>query len=147
MTDDDFSIRPGLVIPRREVWYEFSHSSGPGGQNVNKVASAATLCFHPASSGALSPVQKEIVARKLANRINTDGVLRVTSDAARSQSANRVLAGERFRELLAEALKPVKPRRATRPSRGSIEKRLADKRFRAVRKAGRKSSTPDDPSE
>lgn len=134
---DDFHIRPGLVVPARETWFEFSHSSGPGGQNVNKVATAATLCFHPESSGALTPAQKELLGIRLANRINADGVLRITSDEGRSQSGNRVRAGVRFRELLAEALRPVKKRRATRPSRASVERRLMDKRFRAARKANR----------
>ena len=142
--DEDFTIRPGLVVPRRETWFEFSHSSGPGGQNVNKVATAATLCFHPESSGVLTPVQKAVVGAKLANRINADGVLRVVSDEARTQSGNRSLAGKRFCLLLAEALKPVKKRRPTRPSRGSVERRLTDKRFRSARKSGRGRSGWDD---
>lgn len=142
MIEDGFPIRSGLVIPRREVWFEFSHSSGPGGQNVNKVASAATLCFHPASSGVLSEWQKGMIAAKLGNRINQDGILRVTSDEGRSQSGNRARVGERFAELLAEALKPVKKRRATRPSRSSIERRLTDKRHQAARKQRRRDA-PD----
>ncbi|MCD8350329.1 MAG: aminoacyl-tRNA hydrolase [Planctomycetaceae bacterium] len=141
--NDDLVIQPGLVIPRRETWYEFSHASGPGGQNVNKVATAATLCFHPASSGVLTPVQKERVARRLANRINVDGVLRITAADARTQSANRSSADARFCELIHDALKVQKKRRPTRPSRGSIERRLVDKRFRAARKAGR-GRTPGD---
>ena len=144
MSDNhDYEVRPGLVIPQRETWFEFSHSSGPGGQNVNKVATAATLCFHPDSSGVLTPAQKTLVRARLANRINADGVLRITSDESRSQSGNRAMAGERFRQLLFEALKPVKKRRPTRPSRSSIERRLADKRFRAARKSGRGGATRD----
>ncbi len=137
MSDDDVAIQPGLVIPRRETWYEFSHASGPGGQNVNKVATAATLCFHPASSGVLTPMQKDLIARRLANRINADGVLRITAADARTQSANRASADARFADLIRDALKVQKKRRPTRPSRGSIERRLVDKRFRAARKAGR----------
>lgn len=135
--DDDFTIRPGLVIPRREVWFEFSHSSGPGGQNVNKVATAAALCFHPDSSGTLTAVQKEVVKARLANRINADGVLRIVAEDGRSQSGNRSRAGERFCALMEEALRPVKKRRPTRPSRASVERRLLDKRFRAARKTNR----------
>lgn len=138
MSDDDFYIQPGVVIPRRETWCEFSHASGPGGQNVNKVATAVTLCFHPASSGALTPAQKELVARRLANRINADGVLRVVASDARTQAANRAGADLRFRELLVEALKVAKKRRPTRPSRASVERRLLDKRFRAARKVDRR---------
>lgn len=143
MSDMDvYQIRPGLAIPRRETWFEFSHSSGPGGQNVNKVATAATLCFHPDSSGVLSDVQKGIVKAKLANRINADGVLRITSDEGRSQSGNRAAAGERFCRLLEEALRPVRKRWPTRPSRASVERRLVDKRLRAARKSSR-GGTPD----
>lgn len=141
--DADHFIRQGLIIPRRETWFEFSHSSGPGGQNVNKVATAATLSFHPDSSSALSPAQKETLKTKLANRINADGVLRVAMDQARSQSANRALAEERFRELLAEALKPVKKRRPTRPSRSSVERRLTDKRIRSAQKNERRRQMRD----
>lgn len=146
-TDEDVAIRPGLVVPRREIWFEFSHASGPGGQNVNKVATAAALCFHPASSGSLTPEQKETLAVRLANRINADGVLRVSSEVGRSQSGNRALAVLRFRELLAQALKPVKKRRPTRPGPAAVRRRLADKRFRSLRKAGRRGPGPDPLSE
>ncbi len=135
--DADHRINPSLTIPRRETWFEFSHASGPGGQNVNKVATAATLCFHPDSSSVLSPAQKALLKAKLANRINADGVLRIATDQARSQSGNRVLAEARFCELLADALKPVKKRRPTRPTRASRERRLTDKRMRSARKGER----------
>lgn len=138
-----YELRPGLWIPEREVWFEFSHAGGPGGQNVNKVATAATLCFHPASSGVLSDSQKALVALKLANRINQDGVLRVASDSARTQPGNRALAAARFAELLSEALKPIKKRRPTRPSRASVERRLSDKRIRSARKMGRRDAAGD----
>ncbi len=136
-THSDLPVRPGLIIPRREVWFEFSHASGPGGQNVNKVATAATLCFHPESSGVLSPAQKSLIRAKLANRINAEGLLKIVAVETRSQSGNRMLAERRFCELLAEALRPVKKRHATRPTRASREKRLADKRIRAGRKQDR----------
>ncbi|MDR1744407.1 MAG: aminoacyl-tRNA hydrolase [Planctomycetota bacterium] len=142
MSEDGFPIRPGLAIPRREVWFEFSHSSGPGGQNVNKVSTAVALCFHPASSSALSDRQKDAIAAKLANRINSEGVLRIVGDEGRSQSGNRARVIERFAELLAETLKPVKKRRPTRPSRASVERRLVNKRKQAERKSARRDA-PD----
>lgn len=139
MTTDDagLPIRPGLILPRREFWFEFSHSSGPGGQNVNKVATAVAICFHPESSSALTRAQKEIIGVKLANRINTNGILRLVAEDARSQVGNRALACERLRILLEEALRPVKKRRPTRPTAASRERRLAEKRQRAARKADR----------
>lgn len=136
--DEAVQIRPGLSIPRHEIWFEFSHSSGPGGQNVNKVATAATLCFHPGTSSILTPYQKDVIQRKLARRINADGVLRIAAEDERSQSGNRRLATERFCQLLAEALRPRKKRTPTRPTRGSIERRLLDKKLRSARKANRR---------
>lgn len=141
--DDALFVKPGLIIPRNEVWYEFSHASGPGGQNVNKVATAVSLCFHPSSSMVLTQLQKDAIHRKLAGRINVDGVLRITADDGRSQSANRRLVAGRFCALLADALRPVKRRTATRPTRGSIERRLLDKRFRAAKKSNRKPEDLD----
>ncbi len=141
-----YLIRPRLWIPEREVWFEFAHAGGPGGQNVNKVATAATLHFHVSSAGTLSGPQKAVVLSRLANRVNADGVLRVTASDGRTQSANRRAAAERFCALLAEALKPVRKRRPTAPTRTSVERRLADKRFRAVRKGGR-GRVDADPSE
>ena len=132
-----YAIRDNLAVPEHEVWFEFSHASGPGGQNVNKVATVATLCFALAASGVLSDAEKRLAATRLANRIAADGVLRITSRESRSQSGNRMRAAARFRLLLAEALKPVKKRRPTRPSLASRERRLADKHHRARRKAER----------
>ncbi len=139
MADNEMEIpiRPGLVIPRREIWFEFSHASGPGGQNVNKVETAATLCFHPASASTLSPVQKHLVETRLANRINADGILKITASDSRSQSGNRAMAEMRFRELLADILRPVKKRRPTKPTYASRQKRLTDKREQSLRKANR----------
>ena len=140
-----YRIRRDLSIPQSETWFEFSHSSGPGGQNVNKVATAATLCFHPDSSPSLTLAQKETLQLKLRNRINSDGILKITADESRSQSGNRVAAGQRFCQLLADALKPVKIRTPTRPSRAAKERRLTEKRIQAARKANRRADrqTPD----
>lgn len=133
-------VRPGLMIPKREVWYEFSHSGGPGGQNVNKVETAVTLCFHPESASTLSSVQKDRVRAALANRINAEGILKITADDSRTQSANRTNATLRFARLLAEALKPIKKRRPTKPGRASVERRLASKRKQAERKSARRDA-------
>lgn len=136
-TENALLIRPGLAIPGREVWFEFSHASGPGGQNVNKVATAAALCFCPFASSVLTPEQKQTIRVRCAARINADGVLRITASDTRSQWGNRGLALERFRQILAQALTPLPKRRATRPTKASRERRLADKRARARVKAAR----------
>ncbi|MDR0361709.1 MAG: aminoacyl-tRNA hydrolase [Planctomycetota bacterium] len=140
MSDDSgsvYPINPGVSVPKGEVWFEFSHAAGPGGQNVNKVATRVALCFQPEYSAALSASDRRLVRQRLAGRINADGVLRVTSGDARSQRANMLQAELRFRELLAEALYRPKVRRPTRPGRAAVERRIEDKRRRARRKADR----------
>jgi Protein chain release factor B len=139
----DYYINERLAIPDHEVWYEFSHASGPGGQNVNKVSSVATLCFAPQASGALTDWQKNRVMARLARFINSDGILKITSSVERSQSANRADAAGRFRFLVNEALKPVKKRTPTKPTRASRERRLADKKRQAARKQDRRQSDDD----
>ncbi|MDR1612018.1 MAG: aminoacyl-tRNA hydrolase [Planctomycetota bacterium] len=135
--DSAYPVKPGLAIPKNEVWFEFSHATGPGGQNVNKVATRATLCFQPAFSAVLTGSDQRLTLRRLANRIGADGVLRVTAGDARTQKGNMLRAELRFRELLAGALYRPKARLPTRPSRGSVERRLEDKRRRGMRKAER----------
>lgn len=139
-----YPVKNGLVIPGHEIWFEFSHARGPGGQNVNKVASAATLCFAPAASGVLSDREKKLAEIRLANRIGSDGVIRITSRESRSQADNRALAALRFCRILAAALETRKKRNATQPTRASRERRLADKRARSLRKADRKPDREDE---
>ncbi len=136
----DYYINERLTIPGHEVWYEFSHASGPGGQNVNKVSTVATLCFSPQSSGTLSDWQKQRIMTRLARFINNDGILKITASVERSQSANRADAAGRFAFLINEALKLVKKRTATKPTRASRERRLADKKRQAARKQDRRQS-------
>ena len=81
-----------IEIPDRELTYEFTRSPGPGGQNVNKVATQVTVCYDLAASAVLTDHQKAVIGRKLAGRINKAGVLRITSRKHRSQSANRQAA-------------------------------------------------------
>jgi ribosome-associated protein len=124
-------VPTGLVIPAGELDERYSHASGPGGQGVNTSDSRVQLSFDVAASGALSPVQRERVLRRLGPRL--DGTV-VTIDAAqyRSQRRNRVDARDRLAALLREALAPPPPpRRPTRPSRGSVERRLTSKRRRS----------------
>lgn len=132
-----YVVHAAVVIPAHEVWFEFSHAAGPGGQNVNKVATRATLCFAVDASGVLDPFQKRRIRLALAARIGRDGVLRVACGTERAQSLNRVRAGERFCALLRLALAPRVPRVATRPSRASVTRRRDAKRRIAQRKRAR----------
>lgn len=124
-------IKPGIAIDESELSFTYACSPGPGGQNVNKVATKAILRFDVAASRSLSDAQKSMIFRKLRSRINLEGMLRVVCWRHRTQVANRREATERFRELLAEAMHVPKKRRETKPSRGSIERRLGAKRRRS----------------
>ncbi len=145
MSDDYTSSSEGalivgaIVIPREEVSFRTSRSSGPGGQNVNKVETKVTLLFDLAGSAALTRGQKERVAAKLGGRINRDGVLRVSSQRHRTQKGNRAAVEQRFVELLTGALARPKRRRPTKVPRAAHERRLEEKRRRSQRKRDRRS--------
>lgn len=130
-------INEQLSIPPEELEYSFSRSSGPGGQNVNKLATKVLLRFDVAASGALSDEQKSIIRRRLSTRIGKDGSLRVVAGSERSQKANREAAIERFARLLADALRPRKKRKKTRPTAASRERRLTEKKRQGERKRSR----------
>jgi ribosome-associated protein len=139
----DLIINPGLSIAGREVSYATSRSSGPGGQNVNKVESRVTLLFDLEACESLSEVEKQQLRQHLATRITRAGILRVVSQKHRTQAANRKAAEERFVELLRSALAPRKPRRATRKPRRAERQRLEGKRQRALLKERRRKPVPD----
>lgn len=133
-----------LTLVRQEITFEFARSSGPGGQHVNKVSTAATLCFDVPGSQALSEGEKGRVVEGLAGRISREGVLRVSSRRFRSQAANRKAAIERFEELLAMALRPPPRRVRTRTPRSAVERRLRQKQQRSRTKQARRAAQPDD---
>lgn len=130
-------INNQLTIPDEEVSFEYSRSSGPGGQNVNKVSTKATLLFDVAGSQSLTDEQRGMIMNRLATRITKAGVLRVTSQRHRSQRANREAALERFSELIREALRPRRFRRKTRIPRTINERRLQEKKRRGELKRRR----------
>ncbi|MBX3055961.1 MAG: aminoacyl-tRNA hydrolase [Anaerolineae bacterium] len=138
MDEASIIINAHLHIPLAEVEFRFSGSSGPGGQHVNKTATKATLLFNVAHSPSLTEGQRATILEKLANRIDSDGVLHIQAQTARSQFQNRELALARFQTLLAQALQPTKPRKKTRPSRTAVEKRLTEKRKQSERKRERR---------
>jgi ribosome-associated protein len=132
-----------LAIPERELEVSFARSGGPGGQHVNTSATKVELRFDVDASPTLSEMQKAKVRAHLANRITDDGVLVLTASEHRSQTRNREAVLARFATLLGDALKERRRRRPTRPSRAAKERRLADKRRQAEKKALRRD--PDAP--
>ena len=126
-------------IPDLSAEFQFltSRSSGPGGQNVNKVNSKVELRFDIQNSDLLSEDQKNILLVKLASKITSEGILSVVSQRDRSQLSNKEDAIEKLYLLIAKALTPVKPRKNTRPTKGSVERRLATKRIKAEIKQNR----------
>jgi len=121
-----------------ELHFTFSRSSGPGGQNVNKVNTKVTLRFNIAESALLDEEQKVLLLDKLKNWINKDGDLIIISQTTRSQLKNREEAIQKFYDLLNLALKKKKKRKPTKPSKSSIEKRLKDKRIQSEKKGFRR---------
>lgn len=124
----------GLVIPARELVERYSHASGPGGQGVNTSDSRVQLSFDVAASGVLDDAQRERLLRRLRSRL-TGTVLTVVAAGSRSQRQNRAAARQRLAALLTEAIAPpAPPRRATRPTRRAVDRRLTDKRHRGETK-------------
>ncbi len=123
-----------------ELHFSASRSSGPGGQNVNKVSTKMELRFHVASSSLLSEDEKALILEKLANRINAVGELILVSQSERSQLQNKEKVIEKFIALLTRALTPRKKRKVTRPSKASREERLELKRQQSEKKERRRNS-------
>ena len=143
----DLPLGRGLTIPSAELAWRFSRASGPGGQNVNTTDSRVTLLFPLATTSALPPVLRERALRRLAGRLVEGGTLAITAQEHRSQWRNRQAAQERLVSLLEEAIRPpAPPRRRTRPTKGSVERRLAAKKLRSSVKGQRRGrpSLPDD---
>ena len=127
----------GLVIDSAEIEERFVRSGGPGGQNVNKVATAVQLRFDVRHSPSL-PVDVRARLERLAGRmVSREGVLIITAQRFRTQERNRQDARERLANFIEGGLHVPKPRVATKPSRGAKERRLGEKRGRATIKQGR----------
>ena len=130
-------------IPESELVERFVRATGPGGQNVNKVATAVELRFDVAGSPSLSePVRARLLAKR-ERRMTGEGVLVINAQRFRTQDRNRQDARERLAAFIATGLVAPKKRVATRPTRGSVERRLGAKRERSTVKRGRSAKAWD----
>ncbi|ALJ01337.1 alternative ribosome rescue aminoacyl-tRNA hydrolase ArfB [Rufibacter tibetensis] len=123
-----------------ELTFQTSRSSGPGGQNVNKVASRVEVWFSIESSALLTQEQKDLLLEKLAPRLNKESFLHLASQEDRSQLANKELVVQKLYEVLEQALHRPKPRKKTRPSKAAVQKRLLAKQKHGQKKANRRAA-------
>ncbi len=137
-------INSNITIKSSELHFDFVRSSGPGGQNVNKVASAVQLRYDIRNSTSIPEEIKPKLMKLAGKRVTSDGILVIDARTSRSQSQNREEALERLRSLILKALHKPKPRRKTKPTRASIEKRLRNKKARGKVKRLRGDVKDDD---
>ena len=131
-------VKPGLVIPDSELSERFIHASGPGGQNVNKVASAVQLSFDVLHSPSLADAVRVALMRLAGSRLTNDGIVVIAARQFREQERNRADARARLAALILEAATPPKPRRPTKIPRASKRRRLDAKKHRAAVKKDRR---------
>ncbi len=133
-----------VVVPDTDLIFSAIRSPGPGGQNVNKVATAVQMRFDLHNTQALDAAVKQRIRARAGHRLNEDGTLLFVARAHRSQERNRADAMERLRQLILESLEPPRPRKATRPTRASKERRLVGKAHQQRRKVLRGRVRGDD---
>lgn len=144
MNQEILPITDQLAIPLSELGFRFSRSGGPGGQHVNRTATRVELLFDVAHSPSLTEEQRQRLLKRLAGRIDSEGILRVAAQSERSQLRNRQEAIERLQTLLRQALHIPKRRRRSKVPRWARERRLAQKRRRSETKRYRRKLRGDD---
>lgn len=122
----------------KELSYKTSRSSGAGGQNVNKVETAVTVMWKPAQTEFFYESEIALITGKLKNRINLDGILQLTVSESRTQLQNKKIATEKILDIVNKSLIKPKPRKATKPSKRQIEKRITAKKQISEKKENRK---------
>lgn len=140
---EDLFVKPEVVIPAAELRWDFSRSGGPGGQNVNKVATKVELRWAPGASRAFNAEERERLLRRLAGRLTAEGDLLVTSSRTRDQSRNREDARRKLAALILAALARPKARKKTTPSPEAIARRLREKKARSVLKRARRAASAE----
>ena len=130
-------ITNDISISGDELIFKVSRSSGPGGQNVNKVSTRVTLLFDVAGCGSFSDMQKQQILKRLSTRADKNGVIRVVSQRFRTQKANRTAALERLCQLLREALSTSRVRKKTKVPKYAQQRRLQEKKRRSLLKQQR----------
>jgi ribosome-associated protein len=133
----DLVVNDRVTVPARDLSWSASRASGPGGQNVNKVATRVTLRFNLRGTDALTRAQKSRLRKLAGKRIDSQGSLMINAQAERSQRQNLERARDGLRKLIRKALVPPKRRVATKPTRASKRRRLDDKRRRGEQKRAR----------
>jgi ribosome-associated protein len=141
---ESIRIARGVLVPAAAIEWRAVRSSGPGGQNVNKVASKVELRVDLAGISGLGSAALARLSALAASRLDSDGRLLITSQRTRDQPRNLEDAREKVKRLVERALRPPRPRRLTAPSPGAVEKRLRRKRQRSSIKRGRGAASDDE---